>query len=156
MTENEIQELANEAERGYDVDSIRDDEVNPRLIHALEELGREYGPLGVALVATRLTDPHVVAEILSQMAKDIRAAKQPKDEPPPEPHYVWAYSDGTGDVELFATREVAEASIAEASITLDWVEDNVAEFTSTSDLVERWLTFWADEGMELRRVEVQG
>ncbi|MFD3426091.1 hypothetical protein [Nocardia fluminea] len=48
----------------------------PELLAALAELGREYGPLGVALVAARLTDPAVLIGLL---AGTITAAEEPSD-----------------------------------------------------------------------------
>lgn len=38
--------------------------VDPDLVDALRQLGRPYGPLGVALVAARLTEPKVLAHVL--------------------------------------------------------------------------------------------
>jgi len=45
---------------------IDDKEVAPLLLSALRQLGDEYGPMGVALVASALTDP---VALISQLSR---------------------------------------------------------------------------------------
>jgi hypothetical protein len=48
---------------------------SPNLVEALERLGDEYGPLGVAIVAATLTDPAVLVQVLGE--SDPRARRCP-------------------------------------------------------------------------------
>lgn len=57
----------NPADEAHDAEHVRVS--SPQLLDALEALGREYGPLGVAMVAARLAGPEAVAERLGVAAQ---------------------------------------------------------------------------------------
>lgn len=54
-----------------------EDTTDPKLIAALRHLGDDFGPLGVALVAARLTDPRVLVNHLTYPAGQVQ--QEPED-----------------------------------------------------------------------------
>lgn len=130
------------------------EDVDPRLLEQLRTLGDEFGPMGVAIVAAKLTDPNVLVSKLAKKAsafvvfvredEEVELRTKPKDGSEPVSGILspWAVADtAAADSEPLSTTYAREAvdTLRDVAAWLPMNEPRGAAMRTAAANLERYL-----------------